>query len=162
MKFFNNILNKILSANDANLALSYSPCYAHILSKLKPNMKVNLENYSAKMSKENEKYINKLALNGEQLLNKQISSTNLTLGISYNSNENELDAKLNEFKKEIYNILKILSDFNLNVLSLDIYTIATNNEKFSFSFKINPLVLPNNSEKIFNLDLTKYISITNL
>ncbi len=162
MKFFNNILNKILSSNDTSLALAYSPCYSYILGTLKSNLKVTLENYSASISKENSNYLHKLSLKGQDLLNRQISFTNLAMGISYNSTEQELDAKMNEFKKEIYNILHILSNNKLNVLTLDIYTIATDNEKFSFSFKINPLILPADNSKINNLDISKYITVTNL
>lgn len=162
MKFFKNILNKILSANDPRMTIAYATCYSHILTILQKNVKVNIENYSAKISPEHEKTIAAF-LDSEDLLEKQISFTNLALGISYKSKEDSLEAKKKEFEKEIYKILTILAKNKLNVLSLDIYTIALDDkDKFSFTLKINPLILPKDTKKITNIDLSKFITVTNI
>ena len=161
MKFFNKILNKILSANDSKMTIAYATCYSHILTILQKNIKVNIENYSAKINPEHEKEVIAF-LDSDKLLEKEIAFTNLALGISYESKAKTLEEKKEEFEKEIYKILTVLSKNKLNVLSLDIYTIALENDKFSFSLKINPLILPSDTTKIKNIDLSKFISLTNI
>lgn len=161
MKFFKKIMNKILSANDPRMTIAYAACYSQILTTLQKNVKVNIENYSAKISPDHEKAIAAF-LDSEDLLEKQISFTNLALGISYKSKVESLEDKKKEFENEVYKILIILAKNKLNVLSLDIYTIALDEDKFSFTLKINPLILPKDTTKIQNIDLSKFITLTNI
>lgn len=161
MKIFKKMLNKILSANDTKMTIAYAACYSHILTTLQKNLKVNIENYSAKISPIHEKAIASF-LDSENLLEKQISFTNLALGISYKSQVESLEEKKDEFKKEIYKILSILAKNSLNVSSLEVYTIALDNDKFSFTLNIAPLILPKDVSKIPNIDLEKFITLTNI